>query len=215
MRDLVIVGAGGVGRGAHQIVEDINSQVKKFNFLGFIDDALEKAGQEIHGYPILGTLEWLESNPEVNVVIALSDPMQRKTAYERLLSFGVKRFPSLIHPLAWAGNRVEIGMGCIIYAGVRINTDSCLKDFVIINMNSTVGHDVQLESFVTIAPGVNISGTVIVEENCELGTNSAILQGLKIEKETVVGAGSVVTSSLPPGVTAVGIPARKLKKRKV
>lgn len=45
-----------------------------------------------------------------------------------------------------------------------------------------------------------------------LGVNVTVLKGVTIGDNTLVGAGSLVTRSLPPGVIAAGVPARVLRK---
>ncbi len=64
------------------------------------------------------------------------------------------------------------------------------------------------------APG---AGPLIVEptsigKRCWLGAHVTVLKGVTIGDGTVVGAGSVVTKSLPPGVLAVGSPARIIRE---
>ena len=75
----------------------------------------------------------------------------------------------------------------------------------------TVGHDAVLESFVTVYPGVNISGCTVIEKGVELGTGSKIIQGKRIGTNTILGSGAVVVRDLPPGCTAVGVPAKPIK----
>jgi acetyltransferase-like isoleucine patch superfamily enzyme len=51
---------------------------------------------------------------------------------------------------------------------------------------------------------------VVIEDDVFLGTGVMVLKGVTIGATTVVGAGSVVARSLPPGVVAAGVPARPL-----
>ena len=52
---------------------------------------------------------------------------------------------------------------------------------------------------------------IVIEDNVWLGGNVTVLPGVTIGANTVVGAGSVVTKSLPPNVVAAGNPARVLR----
>ena len=52
-----------------------------------------------------------------------------------------------------------------------------------------------------------------IEDNVWIGAGVRILDGVRIGRNTIVGAGSVVSRSLPPNVTAVGAPARPTKLR--
>ena len=49
---------------------------------------------------------------------------------------------------------------------------------------------------------------VVIEDNVWIGSNATVLPGVKIGSGTVVGAGAVVTKSLPDRVLAVGVPDR-------
>ncbi len=115
--------------------------------------------------------------------------------------------------MAWVGNRIELGEGTIICAGDRLATELSVGDHVQLNLDCTVSHDSFLRDFVTVAPGVNISGAVTVGEGCDLGTGAAIIQGVSIGHWSVVGAGAVVVRDLPANVTAVGAPAKPIKER--
>ena len=61
-------------------------------------------------------------------------------------------------------------------------------------------------------PGANISGNVRIADATLIGSGATILQGLTIGKNCIVGAGAVVTKDLPDNCTAVGVPARIIKK---
>jgi acetyltransferase-like isoleucine patch superfamily enzyme len=51
----------------------------------------------------------------------------------------------------------------------------------------------------------------IVEDDVSIGANATILPGIRICKGAVIGAGAVVTRTVPCGVTVVGNPA-EIKK---
>ena len=53
---------------------------------------------------------------------------------------------------------------------------------------------------------------VTVEDNVWLGGDVTILPGVTIGHDSVIGAGSVVTKSIPPGVVAAGNPCRIIRK---
>ena len=56
------------------------------------------------------------------------------------------------------------------------------------------------------------SDTIVVRRGCWIGANVTILRGVEIGENSVVGAGSVVTQSVPPRVVAVGNPARIIRE---
>lgn len=52
---------------------------------------------------------------------------------------------------------------------------------------------------------------VVLEDNVFIGSRVIILKGVTIGKDSVIGAGSVVVRSIPPGVIAAGNPARVIR----
>lgn len=57
-----------------------------------------------------------------------------------------------------------------------------------------------------------VSAPTRIGERCWIGAHVTILKGVTIGEDTVIGAGSVVTRSLPARVIAVGNPARVLRE---
>jgi acetyltransferase-like isoleucine patch superfamily enzyme len=53
--------------------------------------------------------------------------------------------------------------------------------------------------------------SIFIDENVWIGTHVTVLPGCSIGKNSVVGAGSIVTKSIPANEIWVGVPARKLK----
>ena len=71
-----------------------------------------------------------------------------------------------------------------------------------------------------VAPGELIAkqplqtkGGIIVDDDAWLGFGVIVLDGVRIGKGAVVGAGSVVTKDVPDGAIAVGVPARVVNMR--
>ena len=85
LKDIVIIGAGGVGRETALIIEDINKVNKEWSLLGFVDDNIHIQGSNINGYDVLGNLEFLENyNKEVYVVCAIANYKIKKNIIEKL-----------------------------------------------------------------------------------------------------------------------------------
>jgi len=213
MKDLIIFGAGPLGRLVHQIAYDIAPDSQAWNPIGFLDENTELHETEVDGLSVLGGLDWIEKHPKVEVIVAVASPAIKHKIVLAINALGHSSFATLVHPKTWLGNRVEIGVGSIIYPGVLIDPDVRIGNHVILNKNCTIGHNTFVEDFVTVAPGVNIGGGVIVGKGCEIGINSAIIQNLSIGHWSTVGAGAAVIKPLPPNITAVGVPAKPIKER--
>src|SRR5690606_11366308 len=144
--------------------------------------------------------------------LAIGNPSVKKKVHQSL-SNAYLSFPTLIHPLAQIGNLKynSIGIGCLITANNVITVNTNIGDFVILNLACTVGHDSVIRAYCSFMPGVNISGEVLIEEGVYVGTGAKIINQLEIGKETIIGAGAVVSKSIPEKCTAVGIPAKPIK----
>lgn len=211
MKKIVIIGAGGFGREVKIIIDDINKKSLEYYFLGFYDDNIEK-GKLVNGFPILGTIQDLNSiNEDTSVAFGIGEPKTKKNLIKELINNKLQ-FPTLIHPSCIISNdEVHIGKGTIICAGNIITCNIRIEDFVTINLMCTVGHDTHINNYCSFMPSVNISGEVIIHENVFVGTGAKIINRLAIGKNTIVGAGAVVSKSLPENCTAVGIPAKPIK----
>lgn len=209
MKDIVIIGAGGFGREIAWLIEDINKVKNEWNILGFIDDSPEMQGSKVGKYKVIGNLNWLKDK-SINVVCAIGDPLIKKKVMDSLQDTS-NEYPVLIHPSVIISDSVTIGPGTIICASNTITVDISIGSHVIINIDSTIGHDVVIENFVTVLPSVNVSGNTVLKECSSIGTGSAIIQGLQIGENSIIGAGSVVVKDIPSNVVAVGSPAKPIK----
>jgi acetyltransferase-like isoleucine patch superfamily enzyme len=61
------------------------------------------------------------------------------------------------------------------------------------------------------APLNGATAPVVIEDDVFIGMNSLILKGVTIGRDSVIGAGSVVTHNIPAGVVAAGNPARVIR----
>lgn len=60
---------------------------------------------------------------------------------------------------------------------------------------------------------LHTKGGIIIDDDVWLGFGVIVLDGVRIGKGAVVGAGAVVTSDVPGGAIAVGVPARVIASR--
>lgn len=212
MKDIAIFGAGGFGREVKTIIDKINVEhPNTYNFLGFYDDGILK-GTEINGFPVLGGVSELNQiETDLELVISIGDPRIKKKVLNKISNSKIN-FPIIIHPNASiSSDDVEIGKGTIICEATIITCNIKIGEFVIFNLMCTVGHDTIIEDFCAFMPSVNISGEVHIHKNVYVGTGAKIINLLEIGENTIVGAGAVVSKTLPSNCTAVGIPAKPIK----
>lgn len=211
MKDITIFGAGGFGREVKTIIDAINKSEPTYNFVGFYDDGIQK-GTIVNGYPVLGGIQELnEVTSELSLIISIGDPRIKKNILNKIENSFIK-FPTIIHPNASvSSDDVQIGKGTIICEGTIITCNIKIGDFVIFNLMCTVGHDTIIDDYCAFMPSVNISGEVHLHQSVYVGTGAKIINLLEIGEKTIVGAGAVVSKSLPANCTAVGIPAKPIK----
>ena len=212
MNDLLIFGVGGMGRDTLWLAQRINQVKPTWNILGFLDDSPAAQGKTINGCPVLGTIEAVAAYPNAYLVCAIGSSAVRRRLTEKMKALNpAARFATLIDPDAIVADTAEIGQGVVICARNYVSVNSTVRDYCLIGAGCTVGHDAVLEEFVTLYPGVNVSGNTHLGEESEMGTGSQIIQGLAVGARTIVGAGATVVRDLPPDCTAVGVPAKPIK----
>ena len=130
------------------------------------------------------------------------------------------------------GSRVLVGHHCVLRRSVQIGNDCVLSHLVSVQHDVVVGDRVRISSLTHITGGSIIeddvqigAGVATVDDNsmewpnppelrgsifrqgCRVGSGVTILGGLEIGRNTLIGAGSVVTRSIPDNVIAFGNPA--------
>lgn len=116
-------------------------------------------------------------------------------------------FLTLIHAQATVLTD-RVGEGTIVAPGAVVAPHAELGAHVLVNYLASVGHDSVVGDLCVISPNASIGGMCVIEEEVFLGAGANVKQGLRIGKGAVVGMGAAVTKDVPPGVTAVGVPAR-------
>ena len=210
MEDLIIIGAGGLGREVEWMINRINSvgERKQWNLLGYADDTME-INTKVGKSKVCCNIQELENiDKKINVVIAIGNSQARKNIYEELKKNSNIKYPNIIDPNAILGD-VELGIGNIICAGVIATVNIKLGNFILINLSCTIGHDDILGNFTTINPSVNISGNVETGECIEIGTGTQIIQKKKICSNVIIGAGAVIVKDIVEEGTYIGVPAQK------
>jgi serine acetyltransferase len=136
------------------------------------------------------------------------------------------------------GGTITVGKNCDIHPYAMLLTqggditigDHCSVNpyTIIYGLGGThIGNGVRIAAHCVIVPENHNRGTddvplyksgsskvgVTIEDNVWIGSGVRVLDGVRIGRNSVIGAGSVVTRSVPPNSTAVGVPARAIVAR--
>jgi sugar O-acyltransferase (sialic acid O-acetyltransferase NeuD family) len=206
-KDLIIYGAGGLGREVLTMVRSL----PEWQPIGFIDDNVP-AGKDVKGLKVLGGISILDSMTSIpNIVLAVGSPLVKKRLEEQLLKYSVQ-FPMLIHPsvILQDAASIAIGAGSIISAGCILTTDIHIGKHVLINLNSTIGHDCTIEDYTSVMCSVNIAGEVNIGQSAFVGSGANILNQVSLGKACTVGMGAVVLKDVLQHTTVAGVPAKEI-----
>lgn len=106
------------------------------------------------------------------------------------------------------GNRVRVGIGSVIIGPVTMGNGAGLGQHVFV---SGFNHGYKDGSKNSSVQPLDIK-PVVIEDDAHIGANSVITAGVTIGTRTQIGAGSVVTKSIPPFSIAVGNPCKVIKQ---
>ena len=216
-RQIAVYGAGGFGREVAWLAQSCSTSLAPCEVTCFIDDDEDIWGTVLNGIPATGLKEAYERFPEAEVAGGIGVPRVRQVTMEKAAGMGF-RLATLIHPRVERSQWIEIGEGAVICAGNILTTNIRLGRGVQVNLDCTIGHDVVMGDYTTLAPGVHVSGWVHFGKRVYVGTGAVIINGtpeapLTIEDDVVIGAAACVIRPVAAGLTVVGVPAKAVGEK--
>jgi len=118
-------------------------------------------------------------------------------AYTGFLEIGDNSYIGCNAVLGAGGGGITIGNNVLIGQAVTMHSES---------------HNYKDPTKLIREQGISYRG-IKIEDDVWIGSNSTVLDGVTIGTGSVIGAGSIVTKSLPPYSIAVGVPAKVIRKR--
>ncbi|MCQ2202249.1 MAG: acetyltransferase [Bacteroidales bacterium] len=199
---MYLYGASGHAKVIMDILRANNIQVK-----GLVDDDTKLT--ELSGLPVCHDATGLSP-----MIVSIGDCKLRRMVVERLCHENTEKpvFPVVAHPSAIISPTATIGEGSVVMQGAIIQTEAKIGKHCIINTRASIDHECMIEDYVHVAPGCTFSGNVHVGSGSWIGIGTTIIQGVKIGKNCFIGAGSVVTTDIPDGCKAYGVPCKIIDK---
>jgi len=135
--------------------------------------------------------------------------------------FGVWSFNFRFAPLRWLTSKIY-GLNMffiLITSGIRLNREAKIgKDFHLIHSGNTsihpltvIGDRCGIQQDVTIGTNMDRDGAPVIGDDVYIGSGAKILGTIKIGDGARIAANSLVITDVPPGATAIGVPARVMK----
>ena len=184
-----------------------------FSHIAFLDDhaAQETDQPSVLGWPVLGPLKrFIE--PQIRqsfnaALVRIGDAKTRLVWLEQLDRVGYE-CPCLIHqpPVPSA-----VGSGSVVFSQAAVQAQASIG-----SVSSSTPGAALIMTFnllmVCMSSWCPPGRDVQVGSRSWIGIGASVIQQVRIASDVIVGAGAVVVSDLPVGVTVVGVPARILKK---
>jgi acetyltransferase EpsM len=213
---LIVVGAGGHAREVCAYIRELGRDEACPELVGVVDDG--KPAGDWNGTSVLGTvtdLGRLAGGAEGRwlYLTAIGDNRARADCVARIGAASPAMSPWMLrHPRAVISADARVGHGTCVAPGAVITSNAMIGRHCIVNVNASVSHDSVVEDFANINPGAVIAGNVTVGRGAYVGAHATVINGVRLGEWAIIGAGAVVIHDIPAGVTAVGVPARIVKR---
>jgi acetyltransferase-like isoleucine patch superfamily enzyme len=131
-----------------------------------------------------------------------------KLMFARKIRYGMAQILSVLRVAYYRSMGIEIGKHVYISSQAHID---------VIGGRITIGNDVSISGgcYILCHTGwrlVKEGERTIIEDNVRIFVNSVILPGMRIGRNSIVGAGSIVMKDVPPNVVVQGNPARVVQR---
>lgn len=194
-KPVLLLGAGGHAAVLVDILRQRNCEI-----LGLV--AIEQPKPQ----PIFTGLHWYSSDDSVlsfnkdeirlvNALGSLPGNFLRHRLHEKFSGLGYQ-FMTIVSPHAIVSKYAVLAEGVQIMHGSIVNANAVIGEGSIVNTGAIIEHDCVIGRHNHIAPGAVLSGSVVTEDFVHIATGASVIQGMRIGKNSVIGAGATVTRDI-------------------
>lgn len=209
MKQLIIIGAGGMGRSMYDMACNSLGYETEYVVKGFIDDNLSALDGYDNYPPVLGAINGFHPEEDEVFVCSIGGASRRKCIEEIIAKGG--HFINLIHKTAYIGTNVKMGEGNILGSYARIACDSVIGSHNLIQNYADVAHDCKLGDFNRIDCYVMMVGGTELQDETNIHTRAVLNHNVVVESNARVAAMSFVIRRVKAGTTVMGNPTTRLK----
>lgn len=208
---MLIIGAKGFAKEVYEVI--LQKKADKSS-IAFYDDITSDLGSHLFGLPIITHEEGAKQFFRIegkSFILGIGGVFNRNKLLEKFIRLGGEP-KTLISPYVQIGkNDNFIGKGTCIMTGSVLTSSIKVGKGCLINLNCTIGHDVNVGDYCELSPTVNISGRCKVGKFVTFGTNATILPDINIGNNAIIGAGAVINKDVPDNAVVVGVPGKIVK----
>lgn len=209
MKQLLILGAGGMGKEIYYTARHSFGYGSEFVVKGFLDFPNPDWDTSIYP-PILGIEDDYEIQLDDVFTCSIGDVHLKRKVCEKMKARGAQ-FQTLIFDNVQIRENVKIGDGCIIDSYAHIGSDAIIGENCLIQAFACVAHDCIVGDYSRIDVRALMVGGVKVGNNVTVHTNAVISHKVVLEDDSTVAAMSFVIKKVKAGTTVMGNPAKRLE----
>lgn len=205
-KKIVVIGSGGHALSVLDVAESA----------GFFPHAVvdpHRREKEVFGLPVVAHVDEIRLR-DVNFCLGVGSNFDREILYREVSqAFQGAVFPVLLHPSSSVSRTASISAGAVLMAHASAGPGSSVGVGSFMNTGSSVDHDAELGNFSSLGPGARSGGGVKIGERVMIGMGAAVLQGISIGPDSVIGALSMVNRDIKKLTVAYGNPCREVRSR--
>jgi len=195
MKKIIIFGTGELAQRIFYYLKNSEDKVVAFSANESNIDS-----NELLGLPVVAfeNIEEKYSPEEFSMFIALAySDMNKKRAkfFDEAKSKGYELY-SYVHPSTKIWDEFEMGENCFILAENIIQPFVKIGDNVLIGSNNLISHNTVIENNCFLTSNITLGGHITVGSNSFIGLSATVNQRIKIGKECIIGAGTLITKDV-------------------
>jgi sugar O-acyltransferase (sialic acid O-acetyltransferase NeuD family) len=193
-------------------IEALDCLSDQFDFIGFIDDTIEKHGNSnFLGIDVFNR-DAINKYKDAFILAVPGSPASFliRDNIINSLNVPIERFAQVIHPSAVVSKYASIGFNVLIMENVVIKAGASIGNHICILPNTAIHHDSKINDFSLIGANVTIAGFTTIGSQCYIGSGSSIINNISIGEKTIVGIGTNVIRSFESHSKLIGNPAKSI-----
>lgn len=205
-KDIILCG---IGIMAHYVTKVIE-KYSLFNIVSYTADEKFIHGNEFLGKPLVPfeTVENIFPPRQYSMLLLIG--YKRMRDREKMFLRAKKKGYCLPNCIAGNVNYFDdliMGENNIIFSGTYICAETVIGNNNIIRPNVFLGHNLTMGDHCYISPGCNIGGYCQLEDMSFIGQGTNATNGIRISRENLIGAGSLLLKDTEPYGKYIGSPA--------